>query len=169
MTPPARPGAVARVVAFRIVKRKFAASAFSGIGARQYGGRWNSAGISMVYTAGSIALAMLEWRAHLAQWPGPSVCLIDVSMDESLIWTPTRLPNGWKTTPAPPSVTAFGDAWIGSQRSAVMRVPSAIVNQEWNYLLNPAHPEFFKLHIGKPRKIKLDPRLGPLPASPKPQ
>ena len=116
----------------------------------------------MVYTAGSIALAVLEWRAHLPQWPGPAVCLIDVSMDESLIWTPTRLPNGWKTTPAPPSVTAFGDAWISSQRSAVMRVPSAIVNQEWNYLLNPVHPDFLKLHIGRPRVFKLDPRLARL-------
>lgn len=167
MTVPVRLRTAARIAAFRIVKRKFAASAFTGLGARQYGGRWNSAGTGMIYTAGSIALAVLEWRAHLAQWPPPDVCVMEVELDESFIWTPAKLPQGWKLIPAPPVVAAFGDAWINSRRSAVMRVPSAIVNQEWNYLLNPGHPDFLKLKIGKPQLFKLDPRLGPMPANPK--
>src|SRR5437899_1189492 len=136
---PARPS-VRRLKAFRIIKRNFAGSAFSGLGARRFGGRWNSIGTSMVYTAGSLSLAVLKWRVHLAQWPPPPMSVIEVTFDERLVWTTAKLPSGWNRFPAPQSVAAFGDAWVRSSRSAVMRVPSAVVPKEWNYLLNPAHP-----------------------------
>src|SRR2546425_3251509 len=90
--------------AFRIVKRRFVRFTFSGLGARLYGGRWNSMGTSMVYTAGSLSLAVLEWRVHLAQWPLPSLCVTDIEFDEALVWTPTKLPPDWKHFPAPPAV-----------------------------------------------------------------
>ena|SRR5437867_154846 len=151
-----------QVTAFRIVTRKFASSAFSGLGARVYGGRWNSAGISVVYTSGSLSLAVLEWRAHLAQWPSPPLVVIEVEFEESLVWTPARLPSGWKRFPAPPTAARFGDGWVKSNRSAVMRVPSVIVPGEYNYLLNPRHPQFAKLVLGRPRLFRPDARLGPL-------
>ena len=116
----------------------------------------------MVYLAGSLSLAILEWRVHLAQWPAPPVSVIDVEVEESLIWIPPRLPPGWKRMPATRATAAFGDEWVQSARSAVMRVPSAVVPEEWNYLLNPAHPDFPKLVIGRPRTLKPDPRLGPI-------
>ncbi len=157
--PSAVPG---RISAIRIVARKFATSAFSGNGARLYGGRWNSPGTSMVYTAGSLSLAILEWRVHLAQWPAPAMSVIVADIDQSLIWIPPRLPAHWKQMPAPRAAAAFGDDWINSNRSAVMRVPSAVVPNEWNYLVNPAHPAFSKLSLGKAHILKSDPRLGPL-------
>jgi RES domain-containing protein len=149
-----------RISSFRIVKRKFVRTAFSGLGARLYGGRWNSVGTSMIYTAGSLSLAILEWRVHLAQWPPPPLVVIEVEFDEALVWTPARLPQQWKRFPPPRSVAALGDNWIKMQRSAVMRVPSAVVSREWNYLLNPNHRDFSKVIIGRPREFHPDERLG---------
>lgn len=159
---PATGRAHRRLTGFRVLKRKFLSSAFSGLGARLYGGRWNSIGTPMVYTAGSLSLAVLEWRVHLAQWPPPPLLVIEVQFDESLVWTPAKLPSGWRRFPAPRSVAIFGDNWVRSQRSAVMRVPSAVVPQEWNFLLNPAHPDVEKLVTGKPRVFRPDIRLGPM-------
>ncbi len=102
-------GAPKRISAIRIVTRKFASSAFSGDGARLFGGRWNSIGTSMVYTASSLSLAILEWRVHLAQWPAPAASVIEVEIDESLIWIPPKVPSGWKRVPAIRSTAAFGD------------------------------------------------------------
>ena len=151
-----------RIRVFRITKRKVVKSAFSGSGARLYGGRWSSIGTSMVYTAGSLSLAVLEWRVHLAQWPPPPLVVIEFEFDESLIWIPATPPSGWNRFPAPPSAAAFGDEWINSARSVVLRVPSAVVSEEWNYLLNPAHPDFGALMIGKPRLFRPDTRLAPI-------
>ena len=136
------PGRPQPLVAYRIVKRKFVVSAFSSLGARRFGGRWNSIGTPMIYTAGSLSLAVLEWRVHLGQWPPPQLTVIEVEFAEALVWTPRKLPKGWNRYPAPRSVAIFGDSWVRSQRSIVMRVPSAIVTEECNYLLNPTHPDF---------------------------
>jgi RES domain-containing protein len=156
------PAGGTRISAYRLVKRKYVRSAFSGAGARLYGGRWNSIGTPMVYTSGSLALALLEWRVHLAQWPAPSLAVIKIEFDETLIWTPEKLPSSWSRMPYPLATAIFGDNWVQSQRSAIMRVCSAIVPDEWNYLLNPDHPDFRKIVIGKPRVLKTDSRLGPL-------
>ena len=67
--------------AYRIVKRKFVAAAFSGEGARLYGARWNSIGVAVVYTSSAISLTILEWRAHLTQWPAPSMVIIETEFD----------------------------------------------------------------------------------------
>ena len=154
------------ITAFRIVKRKLAGSAFSGAGARLFGGRWNSVGSPMIYTAGSISLALLEWRVHLTQWPPPPMVVIPSEIDPGLVWRPARLPSRWKDYPPPRATAGFGDAWVKSNRSAVMRVPSVVVPTEWNYLLNPNHPDFSKLVPGKARLLNPDPRLGPTAATP---
>jgi len=159
-----QPGHAELTRACRIVKRRFVARAFSGEGARLYGGRWNSPGVPIVYTSGSIALAVLEWRAHLSQWPAPPVMVIEIQFEPSLVWSPSKLPAHWKQTPSPRANAAVGDDWVKSAKSAVMRLPSAIVPDEFNYLLNPAHPDFGRISRGKPRLFEIDPRLGPLPA-----
>jgi RES domain-containing protein len=155
-----------RLSAYRIVTRKFVASAFSGAGARLYGGRWNSVGVPVIYTSSTIALALLEWRAHLTQWPAPPVFIIEIQFDSSLIFSPGRLPKGWMRTPAPPTNALLGDKWVKSGNSAILKLPSTIVPDEYNYLLNPNHPDSSKIRIGKPRLLKLDPRLGPLASLP---
>jgi RES domain-containing protein len=148
--------------AYRIVKRKFASSAFSGEGARLYGGWWNSSGVPLIYTSSTIALAVLEWRAHLTQWPVPPVMIIEIHFSPALVLTPAKLPHNWKQLPAPKANAAVGDNWFKVAKSAILKVPSAIVPEEFNYLLNPLHPHFGRILRGKPRLLRVDPRLGPL-------
>lgn len=148
--------------AYRIVKRKFVATAFSGEGARRYGGRWNSLGVSVVYTSSTIALAVLEWRAHLSQWPPPPVMIIEIQFDPSLVLIASKLPHNWKQHPAPKASAAVGDGWVAAGKSAILQLPSAIVPEEYNFLLSPAHPDFTKIVRGKPRLLKVDPPIGPL-------
>ena len=157
-------GVATRIQAYRILKRKFVASAFSGEGARKYGGRWNSAGVPVVYTSGAISLAMLEWRTNLTQWPAPPSVIIEIEFDASLVWSPAKLPVNWQRWPSPKTNAAVGDNWVNSGRSAVLKLPSAVVPREFNYLLNPTHPDFGKISLGKSQVFKADPRLGPLAA-----
>jgi RES domain-containing protein len=146
---------------WRIVKAKYAATAFSGEGAAKVGGRWNSRGQWVVYTSGSLSLAALEMLVHL----NPPVSFRWVAMscefDENLVERIkiAALPKTWRQYPAPGSVRAIGDAWLKEARSAVLAVPSVIVPREWNYLLNPAHPDFGRLAIGEPEPFAFDERL----------
>jgi len=146
--------------AWRIVDSKHAATAFSGDGARLFGGRWSSIGVPMVYTADSAALATLEVLVHVRRMSVlPSYVLISCSFDEKLVANVTELPPNWREYPAPPQLQAIGDKWVRSKRSAVLRVPSVIVPGEHNYLLNPEHPKFRRIVVGKPEKFALDLRL----------
>jgi len=150
------------ITAWRIVKAKLAATAFDGEGARRFGGRWNSKGTAMVYTAGSQALAVLELLVHLEDSDLlKHYRLIPVTFDEAMVKAlgPGSLPGNWKRRPTPASVRALGDAWIAAGESVVLRVPSVVVPGESNYLLNPLHPGFAKLVIGKPQPYRFDPRL----------
>lgn len=148
--------------AWRIVKTRFSADAFSGEGARIYGGRWNSSGIAMVYTAGSISLATLEVLVHLDTTlviPSYSICPVD--FDDSLVemLDPVALPSEWRQSPPPTSLQLIGNNWISRASSVVLSVPSAVVEDENNYLINPAHKDFKKLVIGNFKPFPLDPRL----------
>lgn len=150
------------IKAWRITKTKHAATAFTGGGAKAYGGRWNSAGTAVVYTAGSTSLAILELLVHLqAQELMRRYAIFEVSFDEALMTSvnPATLPKSWRRFPSPASVQQLGDDWVAEATSAVLRLPSVIVPSEWNYLLNPAHPDFAKIAIGPKQQIKFDPRL----------
>jgi RES domain-containing protein len=148
--------------AWRIVKRKFRRVAFTGEGARRYGGRWNSKGVAVVYVAQSQSLAALEMLAHLdsAELLRYYVA-ISVNFDSRLVLDVdvSSLPKNWKTYPAPMRLRAVGDAWVSSGKSAVLRVPSVLVPSESNFLLNPHHPEYTNLAVGEPLRFSFDPRL----------
>lgn len=150
------------VSAWRIVKRKLAREAFSGEGARLYGGRWNSPGVLVVYTAQSQSLAALEMLVHLEN---PDVLaeyvVIEARFADSLITRIPRanLPNDWRANPAPASARAIGDAWIAAEPSAVLELPSAIIPAEKNFLLNPQHRDFAQIEIGEPQEFEFDLRL----------
>ena len=151
------------LTAWRITKRKHAKAAFSGEGARKYGGRWNSPGVPVVYTAQSQSLAVLEIVVHLESTDVlAKYVLIGVEIDEALIQNmeASRLPRNWRADPAPLSLRAIGDEWALSLASAVLRVPSTLVPSENNFLLNPLHPDFCKLRIADPISFRFDPRLG---------
>lgn len=148
--------------AWRIVKAKHADEAFSGRGAKDYGGRWNSKGTAVVYTSGSTALAMLEVLVHVqSQELLRRYVLFEVCFDESLVTTldVDRLPREWRRSPPPAAVQQLGDRWVRSGESAVLRVPSVIAPNEWNYLLNPAHTDFGRIAVGPRQAVRFDPRL----------
>ena len=150
------------ITVWRICKRQLLRNAFSGEGAATNGGRWNSPGTPMVYTAGAQSLAALEILVHTAD-PNDLVDLeyvmVPVEVGEPMIIDPPKLPGNWRTYPAPPSTMKLGDLWAESKASVVLRVPSVIIPTEWNYLLNPAHPHFGKLTMGKARPFAFDNRL----------
>ena len=145
--------------AWRMVKEKHAATAFGGEGAWLYGGRWNSAGTSVVYTSGSQALAALESLVHLNPPVIFKYLAIPIEFDDALVEKVAALPADWTEEPPPPATKAIGDLWVKEARSAVLELPSVIILGEPNYLLNPAHPDFQKIIIGKPQPFSFDPRL----------
>lgn len=147
---------------WRIVKATRVADAFTGEGARRAGGRWNHAGTAMVYTAGSLALVALEVLVHL---DGPqllqSYVQVPVEFDEDLCRRLDlgSLPEDWSGNPASDWTRSAGSHWVASHDSVVLAVPSAVVPDEFVYLLNPGHTEFPVLRIGQPASFRFDPRL----------
>ena len=147
---------------WRVAKTRHADSAFEGEGARLYGGRWNSVGVRVAYASESIALACLEVLVGL-QRSGvlASYSLVSARLDEAIVESlpAASLPAGWRNHPPSGESQAVGDRWVTEQRSAVLRVPSAIIEVESNYLLNPEHPEFGRITISAPVPFAFDARL----------
>jgi RES domain-containing protein len=156
-----------RITAWRITQARYAeeratGGALSGEGARGYGGRWNSRGTALAYTAGSRSLALLEVLVHTesTRLLGRYV-LLPVTFDAHLVETleADQLPDDWRSHPAPASTQAIGDAWVRSQRSIVLRVPSVILPAEPNFIINPLHDDFGALLIGQPEGLDVDGRF----------
>ena len=147
---------------WRIVKAKHASQAFDGEGAREYGGRWNSPGIPMIYTSATMSLAALEMLVHLGRSRSlPEYVVFSCRFSDSLIESLDHkvLPSLWRAYPAPSELAALGDTWIKRGRSSVLRVPSAVIDSESNFLLNPQHPDFPKIKTSSSEPFELDLRL----------
>ena len=150
------------ITVWRIVSAHYKDKAYTGDGARIHGGRWNSKGVAVVYVAGSLALASIEMIVNL---PAPKLLQkyvrISAQISSDLVsdLSEVDLPEDWNSRPISPSTRAIGDLWVKKQSSAVLRVPSIVVPNEYNYLLNPAHADFAKIEIGKPIIYYFDPRL----------
>jgi RES domain-containing protein len=149
--------------AYRIVREKFAATAFTGEGAALSGGRWNSPGTRVVYTSATASLAALETLVQINPALRFNYLLIPVEFDGSLVEKIplASLPADWRQEPPPPSTKCLGDAWVKSARSAILELPSAIIPGETNFLLNTTHPDFKSITFGKPEVFAFDPRLIP--------
>lgn len=148
-------------VVWRLLTARFAATAFSGEGARLYGGRWNRKGVPMVYTAGSQSLAVLEMlvqddplRARYVMIPATLPRNLKIERV-----TADQLPADWRRLSAWDQLQAIGSDWAKSRSSAVLAVPSSVIPVETNYLLNPLHPSFARIEIGEPQDFFTDPRL----------
>ncbi len=146
---------------WRITTARFAKTAFSGEGARLYGGRWNSKGYEVVYTAESQSLALLELmvqddplRAHYVLIPAQ----LPSDLPETRIDV-DELPDDWRTLGSRDVLQACGLDWLEGGRTAVLNVPSAVVPAERNYLLNPRHPGFSRILIGEAYSLQTDIRL----------
>ncbi|MEX0713878.1 MAG: RES domain-containing protein [Pirellulales bacterium] len=150
------------ITAWRIFKPKHAAMAFTGAGAREFGGRWNGKGTAIVYTAGSASLAALEILVHVGSHELlEAYQLCEITLEDALVekLDGAKLPGNWQSEPAPAELKQIGDTWASSNSSAALRVPSAVVETEFNYLLNPSHPDFARIRIGAFRPFRFDPRL----------
>jgi len=146
--------------AWRIVDAEFASDAFTGEGARIYGGRWNSKGIPMVYCASTLSLATLEILVHLTSDDIlREFVQCEAAFDDRLVQNAGPLPADWRASPPPAQLKTIGDLWVANRSSAVLRVPSTVTRSEDNYLLNPRHPDFKHIRIRPKQTIKLDQRL----------
>ncbi len=146
---------------WRLCRRAHAA--FDGAGARRFGGRWNLRGTAVVYTSGDAALAVLEYFVNLEiEDAPPDLVLIPADIPRAVRVEdvrPEALPRNWRSSPAPEALGRIGTDWAAKRRTAVLSVPSAIVPVQRNYLLNPAHPDFASVSIGRPERFALDPRM----------
>ena len=151
-----------KVRSWRVVKGKYGGEAFSGEGALKFGGRWNSIGTPIVYTSESISLATLEILTGGISMPLlGSYVKIPVDFDESMVEAlgMAGLPKEWRNYPPSVKTQKIGDNWVKESRNAVLKVPSVVIKEEFNYLINPGHPDFKKASIGKPEIFSFDPRL----------
>lgn len=148
--------------AWRITSAKWAAGAFAGQGAKLNGGRWNNVGTSAVYLSAHLSLCALEMLVHADPADLPDFVSIPVDVPPALSIEdvdPAKLSSRWRDELSPPELRAFGDEWVRAGRSLLLRVPSVVIPDEENYVVNPAHPQFPKLKIGEPRLFSFDPRL----------
>lgn len=149
--------------AFGLCKTCYLATAFSGEGARLSGGRWNSPGLAMVYTASSLSFATLEVLVHLED-PDAFKRLfswLPLEISEDLVerLDPAQLPANWNTDETNSMSQSVGDVWLRSNRTAVLAVPSVVTPGERNYLLNPVHSGFSEIKIGNAESFQPAPRL----------
>jgi RES domain-containing protein len=147
---------------WRLVKTRYAATPFDGEGARLYGARWNSPGNRVAYASGNSALAVLEVLVHMTGGGSlPGYSLVCASLPDSLVEViaPADLPGDWDSSPVPPEAQAVGDAWLASTRSLALQVPSALVRDSYNILINPEHGDFGRLTIISSEPFDFDRRL----------
>jgi len=146
---------------WRLTTARFAKAAFSGDGARLYGGRWNRKGIPLVYAAASQSLAMLEMLVQDEPLRARYV-MIEVRLPKAVTIDRIKvedLPPNWREIAAREKLQAIGTEWAKKRSGAVLAVPSAVIPAETNYLLNPLHRDFRRIKIGKPQRFETDLRM----------
>lgn len=149
---------------YRLVKKKWAREAFTGEGARLFGGRWNSRGYPCVYLAGSESLAMLEVMVHLESYAllrQYQLYRVGTPQPEVDHLGKGDIPDNWRDELAPEETAVIGNRWLDRDPPGLaLAVPSIIVPRELNYLLNPSSPNYSDL-VGAAELLDFnpDPRL----------
>jgi RES domain-containing protein len=149
------------MILYRIAKCNYAAD-LSGTGARLYGGRWNSVGQSMVYLASSRALAVLEVLVHLSPTIFPNdFCLVELEAPDNDVLNIdiNTLPHNWQDLSAPGALKQLGNDFLKRKEHLFMKVPSVIVPDDFNYLLNPLHPKASQVKLVNQQVFSFDERL----------
>ena len=135
---------------YRLVRKKYP-NPLSGEGAARSGNRWNSKGTALIYCADSRALAMAEVAVHLSLGLLPKdyeMVELEIPSEVSLgSLTSANLPVGWNSFPHLLQTQRIGDKFVEASESCVLQVPSAVVPGDFNYLLNPAHPDFERIQL----------------------
>jgi RES domain-containing protein len=147
---------------WRICRARFAGEAFSGLGARRFGGRWNTPGIPMVYSSFSLALAAMELFVHLEPNQQPDDLVAIAAQlpkgEPALRLGANELPPRWWTDDFEP-LRAIGDRWIHEGKSLALEVPSVALRMERNVLVNPLHPAMAEIKVEEPQPFQFDARM----------
>jgi len=145
---------------WRVCQRKHQATAFSGVGGLYTQSRWAPQGFHVVYTSESLALASLEMFVHTESDRIPLVAIRAFLLEDTVIEEAEakNLPGNWQRTDAYSALQNIGKEWLQTQRTPVLKVPSAIIPVEFNYLLNPQHPDL-KLELEPPMTFRFDERM----------
>jgi len=147
---------------YRLTRERFA-KGLSGKGSSMMGARWNSVGVELIYTAPNRALAMAEVAVHLTLATMPSdyhMLTIFVPDDIELsIVVVSDLLSGWNEFPYSSSSQSVGDKFAANNHSCLLKVPSAVVQEEHNILINPKHKDFLRIKIVETVKFPFDKRI----------
>ena len=148
---------------FRLIRKRYASEPLSGRGAANFGARWNSTGVELIYTAANRSLAMAEVAVHLSVGTMPGdylMATIDVPDDISRDQLEARsLPPGWSVFPYASATQKIGDRFVASSRHCILQVPSVVISGDHNYLLNPNHSEFRRITIIGLQEFEFDKRF----------
>jgi len=148
------------MILYRLVNCVYADD-LSGNGARLYGGRWNSEGKAMVYLASSRSLAVLEALAHLSPTNMPDdFCMMTIETPDDFEELDVEtLPADWQEYPEIQAIKQTGNDFLKNKRNLLLKVPSALVNEEYNYLMNPLHTKAGAVKVVSKKSFSFDERL----------
>lgn len=148
---------------WRLCAARHARTALSGEGARLFGGRWSDKGVPLVYASSTLALAVVEILVHVDEVPADFVAIrVDIPEEVEIErLSSRRLPRDWRVHPAPARLQRIGTEWARGRRALALEVPSAVIPQEHNVLINPLHPHRDLLVVHKPLRFAFDRRLKP--------
>jgi RES domain-containing protein len=150
------------MLVFRIAKKDVVKD-LSGTGAKLFGGRWNHRGTAVIYTSETRALATVEFLVHVSLSNAPRGLMIaTIEIPESI--APEDAPRaslsrGWRDYPPPREVADLGTRWAKAGKSLLLRVPSAVVEQEYNILINPLHSDMERVVLKGVEAFEFDKRL----------
>jgi RES domain-containing protein len=144
--------------------REYRADDLSGGGAAKTGGRWNSPGKAVVYASRSVALAYLETLAHLGREVPLNRFLVRIVVPDKVwdqaLWAKEKdLPKTWRAEPAGIGRALFGDKWLTTGKAALLCLPSVIVPEDTNVLINPNHKDAVLIQSSVERQLLYDPRV----------
>ena len=133
----------------------------SGTGAAPYPGRWNSKGTYILYTAATPSLALLESVVHISHIPSEGFCMtcLEIPDDKVKEVSTADLPPGWNANPPDDALKAIGDNFIADSEFLSLKIPSAVMPEDFDFLLNPNHPEFKKVKVVYTKSLSIDERL----------
>ena len=147
---------------FRLCREQYCRT-LDGKGAALHGARWNSSGVELIYTAANRSLAMAELAVHLslATLPG-DFFMMTISIPDDLPVSEiniTALPDGWNSFPHISTTKRTGDRFVSENAFCLLKVPSAVTKGDFNYLINPHHPDFVKIKVSVLEKFPFDRRI----------
>lgn len=159
------------MIVWRLEREEFISQAFQGHGSARFPGRWNPSGVPAAYASESRALATIEMLAHMSDsalrntLKNKKYYHVSAQIPDDLETTilnladVTEIHKNWSHTPPPDELKVYCGKWFLEKKAVVLRVPSAIIPNENNFVINPRHPDFSKILFGAPEEFIFDPRL----------